>query len=112
MGLEWSHILTAAVTSSVISALFAGYLKLVEKRHQNRREDRTDEVGVLYQQIKELRADNARLLRRLDDRDEDVRSLKDEHTACLLEQERIRGEVAVLKHTLAELSAQLGGGPP
>lgn len=82
------------------------------------REARGDEIDVLQSAIADLRADNGNrkteneaLRRELTEyrtvRDKDFNDLKDEHTACLIEQERLKASDEHQKHINAHLSERV-----
>jgi predicted nucleic acid-binding Zn-ribbon protein len=109
------HVATAVV-SSILSAAFVGavaaaYVKIINARHLTRRAVRQDEIDVLHRDIEDLRKDRDGLrveiaeLRK--ERDKEMSELKSEHTACLIEQERLRAGEKYLREAVDELKAEV-----
>ncbi len=110
--MEWVwHLITALASGGLVSAIFAGYLKLTDMRHRNSREVRGDEISVLQDSIAELRTDRDQLQVEVRDNrknwNKELNGLKSEHTACLLEQERLRGECRHLQASNTDLASRL-----
>ncbi len=95
--MDWvTHLITALISGGTVGAIFAGYLKLTNAWHEQRRQVRGDEIDVLHNSIAELRTDRDQLQVEVRDNrrawDKELNKLRSEHSACLLEQERQRGE--------------------
>jgi hypothetical protein len=91
----------------IIGAGGAWVLKVLQARWGNKRQVRLDEIAVLHQAIEDLRKDRDGLRSDLDSvrlsRDRDMAALKSEHTACLIEQERLRASEKYLMERMASL---------
>jgi PAS domain S-box-containing protein len=80
-----------------IAALGTAIVAIVGLWYTKRREVRQDEITVLNESIKELRADRDAMKTDLRTKDLEVGKLKDDNTACLIAQEMLKGKVVALE---------------
>jgi uncharacterized coiled-coil DUF342 family protein len=94
-------VLPPLLTGGGLTVIFGFYLKRQSALHKQElarakqaRADRGDEIDVLHQEIVTLRTDRDAFRKELNEyravREKDFNDLKDEHTACLIEQDRLR----------------------
>lgn len=118
---DWlSTVLTAMTTGGILSAVFGFWLKYTGARHSQGQQVKKSEIEVLHQIISELRAERVRdrgeaerhrieMQTSLNARNDEINDLKSEHSACLIEQERLRAEIAGLRRELRALRGERGG---
>lgn len=73
--------------------------KTAKISHQIRREDRADELAILYRQNEEYRSDLKQV-------NEKLSKLSNEHMACMGEQAKLEASVEVLQRENQELSRE------
>jgi chromosome segregation ATPase len=92
--LDWVKLLIAGVGGgSAFAAIWAVTLRYFNARAKHKRLVRADEVEVLHQAIDELRKDRDEVKIELAEVKVEMNTLRSEHTACLLEQQRLRDEL-------------------
>jgi chromosome segregation ATPase len=134
---EWvAHIITAITSAGVLAAVFKGWSLLAKTRGEQRRADRgedrksraeeaeselrchaadvearrqarADEIGVLHGVIDGLKQDIVAVQGKADKQEVELRNVKDEHTTCLIEQERLRADHAVLRERQDAMKREL-----
>lgn len=91
--MDWGFIVAVCTGLSALSAALSSVLTNWWK---NKREVKADEVAVLRGLIADLRTEKGGL-------DQEMKKLKDEHTACLIKTERLQLRVSVLEERLGIL---------
>lgn len=90
--MDWTHvvlaIVTAVLSAGFVSALFAGYTKLVKTRQEAKRENQIGETGVLQQTLAETRRDR-------DECHREVRKLRDHLTTALVRIGRLESKAGL-----------------
>jgi DNA repair exonuclease SbcCD ATPase subunit len=129
---EWLQtVLVSVLSVGFVGAVAKGYALIAARRQKSRtetaktthaqnRETRSDEIGVLQQSIEDFRNDRDALKRELSDqrdyfekrisaRDKEINTLKDHHTACLVELERQREREKHMEERIGHLETQIAG---
>lgn len=110
-------------TAAVISAIGVAIVAIIGLWFTKRKEVRQDEVSVLHQSIAELRIDRDAIRQELRElhvtreterkaREIDLGNLRDEHTACLLNQERQALKIQALEDKIVILEEMQHGTHP
>lgn len=91
--MDWTHVVVAIVTSLLsagfVTALLAGYAKILKTRHDSKREDQVGETGVLQQTLTETRRDR-------DECHREVRRLRDRLTTALVRIGRLESKAGLI----------------
>ncbi len=120
---DWSEkvltvLISNLVTAGFVTALFKGWLSFKKVSHEQnrvdkiedhklRRIDRKDEIAILHESIAELRRDRDHIQKDLAEKDKIIAELRDEHTACLVEQERQRNRADYLQQENEDLQVRV-----